>query len=528
MRNNVKMLLALAGLVAMTACQQGRTSGGGDDADSVAVVVHDTVPLPSVAQASVGDLDYKVFHIDTVNSGKLCDYDNQYLNAPGQLTFRGDLLRNANFGGTIDTVPSRVVEDWMFKTRFDTSPTPLGVWGGGTGWTAQPLYIHWPDSLVALFKREPAAALTPDFGPEEIMVASLCGDVCFINYATGKASREPLDAGNPTKGTMMLDPSLNGNLYVGQGVPRVSEIGHEAFNLHTRERTMFLPRDPMALRHWYGTDSSPLIVGGFLFWCSENGLIYKYLIQPDGTPTLHTVLRYTVKGDGAAAGVESSPCVYKNYCFIGDNHGDVLCINLDTMEPLWHYDNVDDIDASPVCEVVQGTPYVYFTCEVDRQGNTGMSHIVKLNGLNGQPVWHVTIPCNKLNMGGKHFDGGVYSTPLLGGGDCENLIFTNVCQRDNTHHAEFTAFDKSTGQIVYRTPLKYFAWTSPVAFYRPNGEMYIFTGDSSGNAYLIRGKTGEILFTEHMVNNFESSPVVIGNTMVVGSRGQEIYRFHIE
>jgi hypothetical protein len=67
-----------------------------------------------------------------------------------------------------------------------------------------------------------------------------------------------------------------------------------------------------------------------------------------------------------------------------------------------------------------------------------------------------------------------------------------------------------------------------VAFYRPNGEMYIFTGDSSGNAYLIRGKTGEILFTEHMVNNFESSPVVIGNTMVVGSRGQEIYRFHIE
>ena len=66
-----------------------------------------------------------------------------------------------------------------------------------------------------------------------------------------------------------------------------------------------------------------------------------------------------------------------------------------------------------------------------------------------------------------------------------------------------------------------------MAFLNEQGQTFIFTGDSSGNAYLIEGKTGRIIFTEHMVNNFESSPVVVGNHLVVGSRGKEIYRFSI-
>ena len=131
-------------------------------------------------------------------------------------------------------------------------------------------------------------------------------------------------------------------------------------------------------------------------------------------------------------------------------------------------------------------------------------------------------------MGGKHFDGGLYCTPLPGKGDCRDLLFANICQRDNSSNAEFTAFSKETGEIVYRTALKAFAWSSPVAFLNEKGQTFIFTGDSSGNAYLIEGKTGRIIFTEHMVNNFESSPVVVDNHLVVGSRGTEIYRFSIQ
>ena len=86
---------------------------------------------------------------------------------------------------------------------------------------------------------------------------------------------------------------------------------------------------------------------------------------------------------------------------------------------------------------------------------------------------------------------------------------------------------RQTGEEVYRVPLKYYAWSSPVALYNDNGEMFIFTGDTTGYIYLIDGASGEILFKKLVGNNFESSPVVIGNHVVIGSRGQEIYKFTI-
>jgi hypothetical protein len=66
-----------------------------------------------------------------------------------------------------------------------------------------------------------------------------------------------------------------------------------------------------------------------------------------------------------------------------------------------------------------------------------------------------------------------------------------------------------------------------VAFYTPDNKMYIFTGDVTGYAYLIEGESGRIIYKKLMANNFESSPVVVDNTVVVGSRGREIYKFRI-
>ena len=110
-------------------------------------------------------------------------------------------------------------------------------------------------------------------------------------------------------------------------------------------------------------------------------------------------------------------CLYKNYGYFGDNHGNILCINLNNMKPVWYYDNHDDIDATIVCEEENGVPFVYTACEVDRQGDSGMCHIAKLNGLNGEVAWAMQVPCTRHNINYKHFDGGMYSTPLLGGGN---------------------------------------------------------------------------------------------------------------
>ena len=515
--------LALLALAACTGSGNGDSNGDNSANDSTAIMREDHELLPDTAFASAAMVSYNVELCDSTD-GTIVDVQNPYDTVPGWFTFRGSSRRDVPQAGKVSGTPTTIVEDWKFVTHFDNTETKLGVWGGGTGWTGQPLYVNWGNDGAARVKAH-AQGLTADFGKEEIMVGSLCGKVYFLNFENGKISREPIDVGNPIKGTISLDPDRT-SLYVGQGVPAREPFGHMAIDLDEHKVNFFCGRDPKAKRNWGAYDSSPAVAGDFLFWPGENGTLYKYRRLRHGNLKLHSAMRYTI--GGVAPGAESSLCIYKNYGYFGDNHGHVLCVNLCTMKPVWLYDNHDDIDDTVVLQVEYGTPFIYAGCEVDRQGDCGSCHLVKLNGLNGELAWERTFDCKKLNLGGKHFDGGLYCTPLLGHGDCEGMLFANICQRGESTRGEFTALSTATGEILYATPLKYFSWTSPVPYYNENEELFVLTGDTSGNLYLIKGKTGEIITTIHGGNNFESSPVAVGNHAVVGSRGQEIYRFTIK
>ena len=238
-------------------------------------------------------------------------------------------------------------------------------------------------------------------------------------------------------------------------------------------------------------------------------------------------MRYRV--GGAAPGIESSICIYKNYGFFSDNHGNVIGINLNTLRPVWHYYNHDDSDGTMVCREENGTPYLYSACEVDKQGSHGQSHFVKLNALNGERVWEHLIECKRLELEEKTLDGGMYASPLLGGGDCANMLFAHVCRNGvDKNVGELIALDTRTGNVLYTVPYGQFAWSSPIPFYNERNELFVFTGDASGYVRIIRGKTGEVVCKKLVGYNFESSPIAIGNTAVVGCRGYYIYKFVIK
>ena len=55
----------------------------------------------------------------------------------------------------------------------------------------------------------------------------------------------------------------------------------------------------------------------------------------------------------------------------------------------------------------------------------------------------------------------------------------------------------------------------------------IIVGSLCGNVYLIEALTDHIIFKQHLTNNFESSPVIVGNYIVVGSCGRENHKFRI-
>jgi hypothetical protein len=58
--------------------------------------------------------------------------------------------------------------------------------------------------------------------------------------------------------------------------------------------------------------------------------------------------------------------------------------------------------------------------------------------------------------------------------------------------------------------------------------MFILQCDCGGKMYVIRGATGEVLAKEQVGMNFESSPVAVGNSVVIGSRGNTIYKVTIK
>lgn len=483
--------------------------------------------LPDTVFPSVKNLVYRVDRYDTETDGSVDGAEDLYAKVPGIAMFRGSQRRDAPFYGTVTGRPSHISVDWVFHTGYDGRQTKYGVWGGGTGWTGQPLFMRWPDSCMNRFKKT-SKGLTREFDNEEIIVGSLDAHVYFINYKTGKRSREPIAVGNTIKGTPSLDPTLCGNLYVGHGIPCQSPFGALTIDLNQHKVSHTYPQDGKAWRGWNAYDSSPIRYGRFLFRPSENGTLYKFVV--DGNRLrLHTTLRYKLPKKGTAAGIESSMSIYKNYGYMSDNHGNVLCVNLNTMQPVWHYWNHDDSDGSPVLAVEDGVPYIYTACEVDKQGEIGKCYLVKLNALNGRLVWQSTLAARRAHVGAQTFDGGMFGTALLGKGDCEELLFANIVTNDTPGmQGELVAFRRHDGLMAYRVPLQHYAWSSPVGLLNAQGDMFVFTADTRGRVYLIEGFTGKILCTAQVGSNFESSPIAVDNHIILGSRGTSIIKMSIQ
>ncbi len=482
-------------------------------------------PYPAMQLPSVESLKYEVDIFDSLHSGVIDDLADLYADAPGVLTFRGNLLRNADFAGRVKGRPDTLVVNWSFDTSSDNRETSVGTWGGGTGWTGQPLYVCWPDSMLQRFRNElkvDGCKLTK----KEVVFGSLCSRIYFLDFETGKPTRPSIDVQNPIKGTVSLDPFMNGNLYVGQGVPAVEPVGALCVNLFRHDISHFFGRDLNAWRGWPAYDSSPVRIGQFLIRPGENGTLYKFLVENDGNLSLHSTLRFRKKNSYVAGGIESSIAIVRNYGVVGDNHGSVVCVDLNTMQPVWYYNLGDDIDATPVIEMEDETPYVYVGCEVDRQGTEGVAKLAKINALDGCEVWCLKSRSYKTIDGEKHFDGGYYATPLLGKGNCENELFVNFVENspDVGQPGYFVAISKKTGEVLYRVKLKHYAWSSPVQFLNEKGECFVLTADTYGNVYVFEGKSGVILCRHRIGSNFESSPVVVGDQVVIGSRGKTIYK----
>lgn len=529
-----------------------------ETAESPAVTVQPTpTPTPEPTPTPVGLPDFKPHSVDGTEPERLIsstaimvdgevveeyesDYEinfdlpERYTELEGIVTFRGDNFRSGAAYGTAAVSSKTLTKVWS-KSTSGLSDSD-GIYWSGSGWTGQPLIVKWPEAT-----RKNISAMY-DWAREkeglvEVIYATLDGHVYFYELTSGEYTREPLNLGFNYKGAGALDPRGYPILYVGSGVDSVNGRSRvKVVNLIDNSVMFeFGHNETFANRGWHMFDSSPLVSAETdqLIYPGENGILYiihlntKYneqtgelSVDPDN------IVKWKYNGVRSGSrywlGVESSAAIINNYIFLADNGGNLMCLDLNTLELVWVQDVLDDTNCSPVVDVEGGHPYIYISTSFHygwRSYSTAAIPIFKIDAETGEIVWRTDYTCYTV----QDLSGGVQGTIAVGKNKLSDMIFVPIARTPGASSGTLAALKKDTGEVVWEKETSMYSWSSPVDFYDADGNGYLLYCNSGFNMFLIDGKTGEQLDYMNLGGNIEASPAMYGNYAVVGTRAMRTY-----
>jgi outer membrane protein assembly factor BamB len=459
-----------------------------------------------------------------------------YTDVEGVTAFRGNHYRDSASFGTADISAKELEIVWSHDTGAISGE---GSYWPGTGWTGQPLLVHWDEDIKAMMN------INADMKAKdlvEVIYPTLDGNIYFLDLETGKPTRDPIEVGFTMKGTGMVDPRGYPLLYTGMGINengnKLTEFKYMMFSLIDQKMIYkIIGRDPMAFRSWGAFDSSAILDGrtDTLFEAAENGLVYRVKLNTkfdreagsiDISPQI-TKFRYK-DSVNPELGIENSPAFYKNYMYFCDNGGTFMCLDINTMKPVWVNHVGDDTDSSTVIEETDEGVFLYTANQVDKRSQetqaTENCNIRKFDALTGELIWQKDYAC----IYNYYLNGGVLGTPLIGKNDIEDLIIYPVCFTGSNSDGKLVALNKKNGEEVWVRKLNAYSWCSPVDFLGSDGKTYAVFTDYAGNLHLFDPKTGKDLDVVSLGKNIESSPAIYGNMIVVGSYAQKIYGIKIK
>ena len=529
-----------------------------ETAESPAVTVQPTpTPTPEPTPTPVGLPDFKPHSVDGTEPERLIsstaimvdgevveqyesDYEinfdlpERYTELEGIVTFRGDNFRSGAAYGTAAVSSKTLTKAWS-KSTSGLSDSD-GIYWSGSGWTGQPLIVKWPEAT-----RKNISAMY-DWAREkeglvEVIYATLDGHVYFYELTSGEYTREPLNLGFNYKGAGALDPRGYPILYVGSGVDSVNGRSRvKVVNLIDNSVMFeFGHNETFANRGWHMFDSSPLVSAETdqLIYPGENGILYiihlntKYneqtgelSVDPDN------IVKWKYNGVRSGSrywlGVESSAAIINNYIFLADNGGNLMCLDLNTLELVWVQDVLDDTNCSPVVDIEDGHPYIYISTSFHygwRSYSTAAIPIFKIDAETGEIVWRTDYTCYTV----QDLSGGVQGTIAVGKNKLSDMIFVPIARTPGASSGTLAALKKDTGEVVWERETSMYSWSSPVDFYDADGNGYLLYCNSGFNMFLIDGKTGEQLDYMNLGGNIEASPAMYGNYAVVGTRAMRTY-----
>ncbi len=482
--------------------------------------------------------------------------DETYSDVTGIVTFRGDNYRDSASYGTATISSRKLSELWS----IDTGELQRGIgyeegrtWTG-SGWVGQPLIVEWPDNIKQLMNMYDWAKQKE--GLVEVILATMDGNVYFLDLETGEQTRDKLDIGMPFKGAGSLDPRGYPILYLGSGDMYEEDSMKSramAYSLidFTRLYEFGKQNDEFALRDWTAYDSSPLVDAetDTLIYPGENGILYTIKLNtsfdettgalsmnPSEVVKMRYVATRSTYPDSTSSnkywlGYETSIATLGEFGYLGTNDGFLQCINLNTMSIVWAQDTKDDTNGSPVLETdfANRTAYIYigpslhFTADTDSKGTVSF---YKINAITGEVVWQHEEQVNTKSG----VSGGIQATALLGENSISDLVIIPFARTPDKDDGVLLALDKSTGEVRWTFTMEKYTWSSPVAVYDEAGNAYIVVcegSDTGGRVFLLDGQTGTLLSTFDAEKDIEASPAVYGNTIVIGTRGMKIWGIKI-
>lgn len=456
---------------------------------------------------------------------------DNYFALPGIATFRGDNYRTGSAYGTANIVDQTMTTVWTRKISSIAKGTGSGAWTGA-GWTGQPLIVEWDEEtkqIMNLYDEKKAKE-----GLVEVIYATLDGHIYFYDLEDGSYTRDPMNVGMAFKGSGSLDPRGYPILYVGSGDKTSSGKMPRMFVISLIDCSIMYEygnNEPYSLRNWIAFDSAPLVdvETDTLIWPGETGILYTIKLntaydKSAGTlsisPDAPVKVNYATN-TGYTIGFESSSLIVENYIYIADNGGMFFCVDLNTMELVWAQNTKDDTNATPVFEWGEdGVGYIYTATSMENCD--GYVYIYKLNASTGEIVW-------EREFDDVYFDysvsGGILASPVLGkeGTALEGMIIYAIAKTPGAYSGLLVAMDTDTGDIIWEKNQNLYCWSSPVAVYNEDGTAHLIICDAGGYIHLINPLNGETLTRLEAGANVEASPAVYNDTLVVGTRGQQVY-----
>ena len=159
------------------------------------------------------------------------------------------------------------------------------------------------------------------------------------------------------------------------------------------------------------------------------------------------------------------------------------------------------------------------------KNNTGVAPFFRIDAMTGE-IDQSTGRYGLTVFTVSGVSGGIQSTAVVGkaGSNISDLVIVPIARYGGKDTGILVALDKETFKVEWKMDMDGYAWSSPAVVYDGENRGYIIQADSKGRIFLIDGASGSVLDTiAPTKTNFEASPAVFGNMIVVGCRGQMIF-----